>query len=354
MATQAIARYNTAKGEVALGADHVRSLLCPLATSSEIQTFIRVCMYQRLNPFLGEAYLIKYDAEKPASIVVGKSTFMQRAEAHPQFAGIKAGVVVQRGEETLELVGAMKLPQDVLLGGWATIARRDRSEPFHHTVALAEYTTNQAMWRTKPMTMIRKVAMVQALRDAFPETFTALYDASELGELNTTTAQAFVEAEAVEVLELDAPAELQSGGPGPATNGQEAASAPRTASGQGRVVSTSVRCEISEHRGARLAKHPTLGLVHKLPDGSFCVGAAEQAPPAPEAEAAPADPGSSPGQALPPSQGMELQELVREVLANNFDSFDQFCADKLKMTWGEWLKLGGGVGSARMRLRGQG
>lgn len=36
-------------------------------------------------------------------------------------------------------------------------------------------------WSAKPATMIRKVALVQALREAFPQTFGGMYDADEVG-----------------------------------------------------------------------------------------------------------------------------------------------------------------------------
>lgn len=36
-------------------------------------------------------------------------------------------------------------------------------------------------WSKKPATMIRKVALVQALREAFPKTFGGLYSAEEQG-----------------------------------------------------------------------------------------------------------------------------------------------------------------------------
>lgn len=41
--------------------------------------FINLCKYAGLNPWLKEAYCIKYGNE-PATMVVGKEAFMKRAE----------------------------------------------------------------------------------------------------------------------------------------------------------------------------------------------------------------------------------------------------------------------------------
>jgi hypothetical protein len=47
-------------------------------------------------------------------------------------------------------------------------------------VKLSEYDTGKSLWNGKKATMIRKVALVHALREAFPSTFGALYDESEV------------------------------------------------------------------------------------------------------------------------------------------------------------------------------
>lgn len=64
----------------------------------EIVMFINLCKYAGLNPWLKEAYCIKYGNE-PATMVVGKEAFMKRAEKTPGFDGFEAGVIVLSGEE---------------------------------------------------------------------------------------------------------------------------------------------------------------------------------------------------------------------------------------------------------------
>jgi len=168
--------FDTYHGTVALSIDLVKKLFCKDATDLEAYTFIRVCQAQGLNPFLREAYLVKYQKGEPASIIIGKETYTQRAERHPEFAYWKAGIVVQRDDQVLYPEGASPLPRDLLLGGWAEVKRRDKEEPFRTEVSLKEYDTGRSTWKKLPATMIRKVALVQGLREAFPGDLAGLGD----------------------------------------------------------------------------------------------------------------------------------------------------------------------------------
>ncbi len=136
--------------------------------------------------------------------------------------------------------------------------------------------------------------------------------------------------------------------PKPATNAREGPVNGHSAAPAPRPVSTSARCEI---HGVKLARHPSLGMVHKRQDGTFCNGNPPEDGPPPEREHTP-DPEGIPAD-LPPSQAMDLEALQAAVRAANL-TWDRFEADYLKMTWPEWIKLGGGVQAAQMRLRGTG
>ncbi len=149
-------------------------------TSKEIGNFIQLCRYRKLNPFLNEAYPIKFGGEA-AQLIVGFEAFKRKAEENPRYQGHKAGVIVMRGEEVLELEGAFKLPKDVLVGGWAEIAVEGKVYPVIAKVCFSEYNKGQSTWKQIPSTMIRKVALVQALREAFPSELGAMYTGEELG-----------------------------------------------------------------------------------------------------------------------------------------------------------------------------
>lgn len=147
-------------------------------TEQELVMFINLCKYQKLNPFLNEAYLVKFKGA-PAQIITSKEAYMKRAFEHPKFEGIRAGIIVQRGEGTLELEGSFSLPGDVLLGGWAEVYVQDKRFPYVTKINVDEFTKGQATWKNMPKTMIRKTAMVQALREAFPDKLGAMYTDDE-------------------------------------------------------------------------------------------------------------------------------------------------------------------------------
>ena len=157
-------------------------------TMQEVVMFINLCKFSGLNPWLREAYCIKYGSE-PATMVVGKSAFEKRAESNPNYDGFKAGTIVL-DEEVGELSyrdGSFRLPGETLVGGWAEVFRKDRTQSVRIEVSFDEYAGRRrdgslnGQWSKKPGTMIRKVALVQALREAFPTTYTGMYDAAEMG-----------------------------------------------------------------------------------------------------------------------------------------------------------------------------
>lgn len=144
-------------------------------TGQEAILFMNLCKYQKLNPFLNEAYLVKYQKDKPADIIVGKEAFMKRAEEHEQYDGYRAGLIISRNGEILEIEGSFTIKGDILLGGWAEVYRKDRKYPIVAKVGFDEYNTGKSTWSGKPKTMIRKVALVQALREAFPKNLGGMY-----------------------------------------------------------------------------------------------------------------------------------------------------------------------------------
>lgn len=175
-------------------------------TDGEVMMFMSLCRFQHLNPFLKEAYLIKYGSNDPATIVTGKDVFTKRAEANPNYKGKKAGVIVQREDGTVEeREGTMVLPSEKLVGGWARVFIKDK-EPEYQSVSFDEYAGRKkdgslnSQWSKKPATMIRKVAVVQALREAFPDRFQGLYAQEEMATVNDVgqDIEKYVESEIVE------------------------------------------------------------------------------------------------------------------------------------------------------------
>ena len=151
-------------------------------TDQETLMFIELCKAQHLNPFLNEAYLIKFGTS-PANIVVGKDVFVKRANRNEHFEGMRSGIIVERDGNLVEIEGSVKLKKDILIGGWCEVYRNDRKFPIKSSVALEEYSKSQSTWKTMPMVMLKKCAMVTALREAFPEDLQGLYDSCEIKEV---------------------------------------------------------------------------------------------------------------------------------------------------------------------------
>lgn len=147
-------------------------------TNQEIVMFLNLCKYQQLNPFLNEAYLVKFKGA-PAQIITSKEAFMKRAEANEHYAGLEAGIIVERDGKIENIEGAVKLPTDKLLGGWARVFRDDRKVPIKVQISFSEFSKGQATWKQMPMNMIRKTAIVNAMREAFPGNLGNMYTDEE-------------------------------------------------------------------------------------------------------------------------------------------------------------------------------
>jgi phage recombination protein Bet len=158
-------------------AQEVRALLpgSMKATDNEIRLFVRFCMSLGANPFVKEAYLIKYQDGQPASIVLGLRWKLKQAAKNPAYQGYKAGLIVQADGKPLEYrEGAFSLPgEEKVVGAWCEVHRQGWTVTPKHAVSMSEYfaggRANKNLWDSKPNTMIMKVAISQAIERAFPE-----------------------------------------------------------------------------------------------------------------------------------------------------------------------------------------
>ena len=182
-----IVKFTSETGlDVTITPDDVRYVLCPNATDKDLSLFLELCASQKLNPFIGEAYLVKYKQDQPAQMVTGKAVFLKRAQANPRFKGFKAGVVYLDGQGRVnkrEGGAVYEIAGERLIGGWCEVLI-DKMQPVYNEVSLAEYSTGRSMWKDaqnggKPATMIRKVALCQSLREALPTDFQGMYSEEE-------------------------------------------------------------------------------------------------------------------------------------------------------------------------------
>jgi phage recombination protein Bet len=188
-------------------------------TDQEFMLFGALCKAKKLNPFLKEAYLIKYGS-KPAQMVVSKDVIFKRAEKNPNYDGIESGVIVETNGTAERLEGTFTPSKSILVGAWATVYRKDQNHPKTSTVNLKDYNKHINLWQSMPAVMIEKIAKVNALREAFPNDFSQMYDEDEIVEATAPAATAapvkpatvtnenkvVMDAETGEVIETPAPA----------------------------------------------------------------------------------------------------------------------------------------------------
>lgn len=194
-----VIKYDTARGAITLTVKIVRQFFCPKATELEALAFAGYCKHTGLNPFLREVYLVKYDEAEPASMIVAYQSFMKRAERAEGYGGFRAGIVITPDDPDVQrhplvegdkavpgvpppfvaIEGTLIPPRWKLAGGWCVVSRANRP-PVVATVRLEEYLQRRRdgkptrTWERMPATMIRKVPIGQAHRDAWPDELAGL------------------------------------------------------------------------------------------------------------------------------------------------------------------------------------
>lgn len=160
-------------------------------TDGEIFNYIKLCEYQKLNPFLKECYLIKWG--KVAQIVTSKDVFTKRLDAHPLCEGWEAGVILEKDGEIIERKGTFYLKGiEKLVGAFFSTHRKGWKDPFYWSVSFHEYYREtydkdskkykpMGQWGDMPATMITKCAITSGSRNAFPKSFNGMYGEEEMG-----------------------------------------------------------------------------------------------------------------------------------------------------------------------------
>lgn len=187
-------------GAIEMTVESVLQWIAPGAPPHEAFKFLLTAKAFGLNPLANEVYLANM-GDRWATIVA-KAGYLKAAQRHPEFMGYKAGVVGAKevpmlgpdgrplpgGAKDVELrrfEGTIILPPWKLVGGWAEVRRRGQ-EPTLIEVSLDEYYNDKSSaWRKYMREMIRKVALVHAIRETF-----AISDAYDEAELDAEPVKA--------------------------------------------------------------------------------------------------------------------------------------------------------------------
>lgn len=163
--------------------DEIRKLFCHNLTEIEFKFFCGMGIALGANPFKREIWNVKYDKTKPAAIFTGRDFARKKAQEQPDYDGHIADAVYSNDDFTVETGipnHKYKLKdRGELLGAYFLGHRKSISKPFYLYVNFSEYDKQQSLWKTIPVTMIKKVAEAQGCRMMFQGVFAGTYDESE-------------------------------------------------------------------------------------------------------------------------------------------------------------------------------
>jgi phage recombination protein Bet len=151
-------------------------------TDEDAFRFMLMCQARKLNPFEGDAFLIGYDGQHGASfsLITAHQAFLKRAELHPEFDGMDSGTIVLREGNIHDLIGDWHMPNDRVLGGWATVFFKNRAHPMKKRVRLERFNKGYGIWKDDPAGMIVKCAEADALRSSFPTMLGGMFITEEI------------------------------------------------------------------------------------------------------------------------------------------------------------------------------
>ena len=144
--------------KIPITVEQIRKYIAPQATQQELFMFAGICRSLGLNPFKREIYFVKYGSDR-ASVIVGYEVYLKRAERSGKLDGWS--VTIDRDQFGEKAV--------------CTIKRKDWSEPFLWEIYREEYDKGPSKsgkdtpWTLMPYTMLKKVAIAQAMRLCFPD-----------------------------------------------------------------------------------------------------------------------------------------------------------------------------------------
>jgi phage recombination protein Bet len=167
-------------GVITMSCQNVLDWVAPGAPLQDAMRFLMVCRNARLNPLLGEAFLLPMGKQDTKfQVVFPKSAYLKRAQENPAYDGHESGITIWAGGNFHDVEGLIRPPIDrvVVIGGWAKVWRKGVERPTYKRVSLDEYRKGTHIWTAIPNTMIAKVALVAALREAF--NLSDSYDESE-------------------------------------------------------------------------------------------------------------------------------------------------------------------------------
>jgi hypothetical protein len=150
-----------------------------------------------------------YDTKDGAkfNIITAHQHFLKRAELHPEYDGMKSGVVISpgfpcaacKGQRVLlhasavqvcpicngaglidEIEGDIVPLEQELAGGWTTVFCKNRKMQMHKRIPIGPFRKPFGVWQENPAGMIVKCSEADCLRSTFPTSLGGLYLREEI------------------------------------------------------------------------------------------------------------------------------------------------------------------------------
>jgi len=196
MNTNEIVEYKANAKSITLTPDIVRRYFTdnPNVTDGEVMFFMKLCEHRGMDPWLKEAYLVKY-GNSPAQNITGIAMFTRIAAESKLLEYWDSGIICYDKETgKIEYTNGLIIPGYTLIGGWANGKRTDWSKPTQHEVNLSDYIGKKSdgtitrMWSSMPAAMIQKVAGMGLLRKLLADKLGNAYCSEEMPEGEEATA----------------------------------------------------------------------------------------------------------------------------------------------------------------------
>jgi phage recombination protein Bet len=164
----------------------IRKIICPSAplTDVEFSCLVELGRATQLNPFMREIWAVKYKQGVAASIFIGRDGYRKAAQRDRDYDYHQVNAVYSKDEFQIcndEISHNYGFSNRGELVGAYCIVKRKSSEKYTYTlVTMDEYNLSQGLWKSKPETMIKKVAEAQALRQSFQDLLAGTYSDAEL------------------------------------------------------------------------------------------------------------------------------------------------------------------------------
>ena len=146
----------------------LQATICSKFTLPQLQLYLTICARKGVDPFT-EAYGFP---NSEGGLAFGLRIDGMRALA------MRTGDYLTRSVETL----FTEAPDRKMIGARATITRKGMTSSVVEEAYFQEYAGSGFGWTKFPETMIRKVAESKALRAAFPDALSGVYEPAEIQE----------------------------------------------------------------------------------------------------------------------------------------------------------------------------